>query len=212
MPLEQNLIPVIGSGMEAVSGIGSSLINAYSVKQQNKRNMQNWREQNEYNTPKNQRQRYEDAGLNPALMYGGGAGSSGNATPAPNSERSETDLSAIGSVLSTFLEYKKKDAEIENARVSTKRDRIGAESDIIDNALKEIDLKYKDDKSNAERNEAQNKDIITGYESGRYGEDYIGNGADIPYWQKNKIEARIKTNTAEIQDIHKEDMLSLIHI
>ena len=38
-----------------------------------------WERQNEYNLPVNQRKRLQDAGLNPALMYKGGAGSGGNA-------------------------------------------------------------------------------------------------------------------------------------
>jgi hypothetical protein len=33
----------------------------------------NWNRQNAYNTPENQRKLYEAAGLNPALLYSGGA-------------------------------------------------------------------------------------------------------------------------------------------
>lgn len=45
---------------------------------QNELQMQNWREMNEYNSPKNQMLRYQEAGLNPNLIYGNI--SSGNAS------------------------------------------------------------------------------------------------------------------------------------
>lgn len=48
---------------------------------QNQVNLQNWQMQNEYNTPANQMQRYQEAGLNPNLIYG--QGSNGNAAAAP---------------------------------------------------------------------------------------------------------------------------------
>lgn len=56
------------------------------------RNM--WHEQNEYNSPVAQMQRYRDAGLNPNLIYGSGS-SAGNASNAPTPQlptmRSPTD-------------------------------------------------------------------------------------------------------------------------
>ena len=46
-------------------------------------NMQGWREMNEYNSPKNQMARYQEAGLNPNLIYGSGSASAGNAGSIP---------------------------------------------------------------------------------------------------------------------------------
>lgn len=61
----------------AVSGgfglLGSYLNYKYNQKlaeQQNAYNLQMWNLNNEYNKPLNQMKRYEEAGLNPALMYG----------------------------------------------------------------------------------------------------------------------------------------------
>ena len=45
------------------------------------KNVEMWKMQNEYNNPKNQMQRFKDAGLNPNLMYG--KGTPGNATTLP---------------------------------------------------------------------------------------------------------------------------------
>lgn len=72
----------------AVSGgfglLGSYLSYKYNQRlqeQQNQYNLDMWRLQNEYNSPQAQMQRFEDAGLNPNLIYG--QGTSGNATHAP---------------------------------------------------------------------------------------------------------------------------------
>lgn len=46
--------------------------------QQNAYNKSMWDLQNEYNSPAAQMQRYRDAGLNPALMYGTGGGNAGS--------------------------------------------------------------------------------------------------------------------------------------
>lgn len=62
-----------GSVIGGVLGMGQSFINA--EKNRSSANAQRdwekymWELQNEYNTPKNQKQRLIDAGLNPALMY-----------------------------------------------------------------------------------------------------------------------------------------------
>lgn len=64
--------------------IGNALNFAYQTslaQQQNAYNLNMWKLQNEYNSPANQMRRYEEAGLNPALMYG--QVTPGNASAAP---------------------------------------------------------------------------------------------------------------------------------
>jgi len=84
-------IPLIVAGATALTGQG---INAFSTGNMNKRsmrfsremyarqfqdNLNFWNIQNEYNSPAAQMQRFQEAGLNPHLIYG--QGNSGNATP-----------------------------------------------------------------------------------------------------------------------------------
>lgn len=52
------------------------------AKYQYDKNLEMWNMQNEYNSPANQRARMEAAGFNPNYMAGGGASSTGNASPA----------------------------------------------------------------------------------------------------------------------------------
>lgn len=47
------------------------------------RNLEMWNMQNEYNSPYAQMQRYQQAGLNPNLIYGTGSASAGNAGSSP---------------------------------------------------------------------------------------------------------------------------------
>lgn len=75
----------VGSLISGAFGLGGSALNyAYSKKlaaQQNEYNLQMWNLQNEYNSPQNQMRRFEEAGLNPNLIYG--QGNAGNASSAP---------------------------------------------------------------------------------------------------------------------------------
>lgn len=83
------------NAVQAGGGIASSLINVIGQSYINRQNIeeqrraqavaqQNWREQQEYNSPINQVARIEEAGLNPDMLYGqSSAGVAGNAaTPA----------------------------------------------------------------------------------------------------------------------------------
>lgn len=83
------------NAVQAGGGIASSLINVIGQNYINNRNIQeqrraqavaqqNWKEQQEYNSPRNQVARIEEAGLNPDMLYGqSSAGVAGNsATPA----------------------------------------------------------------------------------------------------------------------------------
>lgn len=75
----------ISPGAGLAVGAAQSAVGLVSQIIQNIWNKKMWNEQNEYNSPVQQKQRLLDAGLNPALMYGNGA-STGNASSAPKME------------------------------------------------------------------------------------------------------------------------------
>jgi len=106
-----------GSIVSGAANVGSNIINAFSNNRNNKNNVELWREQNAYNHPKEQMKRYQEAGLNPYLIYGsGGGGGSGNAAPPPTQNANSVDLRELGSAVSMYLDLKKKDTDIENTR------------------------------------------------------------------------------------------------
>lgn len=75
-------------------GLGASLfntgMNAYSQREANKANRDLWREQAEYNKPINQMARYQEAGLNPNLIYS--QGNPGNMTSSPTMQPTHFDF------------------------------------------------------------------------------------------------------------------------
>lgn len=135
---ENNSIPLIGTALN----FGASMASATNTEQANMRNQQqsvwwynkqrqdalsDWHMQNTYNSPEEEVKRYEAAGLNPALMYGGvGGGGSAGSVDHPSvspAEIREPDLSGIANIGSTFYDLKSK-------KVST--DNLKKQGDLID--------------------------------------------------------------------------------
>lgn len=85
MPIPVALAPAI---ISAGGALASGLINHFSNKSLSnnafRQNVQMWREQNAYNSPLAQVARMREAGLNPALAYGGSGAVTGNADQAPS--------------------------------------------------------------------------------------------------------------------------------
>lgn len=77
-----------------ILGFGSSvfntIMNANSVGDTNEANLRLWREQAEYNKPINQMARYQEAGLNPNLIYS--QGNPGNMTSSPTMQPKHYDF------------------------------------------------------------------------------------------------------------------------
>lgn len=69
---------------------------------QNEQNLKNWQQNNEYNSPTAQMARYQEAGLNPNLIYGSG-GSAGNSNYAPSApfQTPKQDTPQWGDVISS---------------------------------------------------------------------------------------------------------------
>lgn len=81
------------------------------------------KEQNAYNSPVQQMARYQEAGLNPSLIYGNGASSAGNQNTiakydAPKMEAPQVDLA---SAMGMFLQARRTEAEIKNIEAQTQR-------------------------------------------------------------------------------------------
>lgn len=133
--------PVIGLGGAAILGalgLGGSIFgssqnrrNTRDTIQANRqladlewqRNQEMWHMQNEYNRPAAQMARFQEAGLNPNLMYG--QGNPGNATTAPKYERPNEDhrwnVEPITPALSMYADMSIKKAQIDNLQAQNQR-------------------------------------------------------------------------------------------
>jgi len=90
----QSTAGTVAAGSGAIGGIISAVTQPFMQKWQQdferheagqawERNIQNWKMQNEYNSPAQQMQRLKEAGLNPNLVYGKGAVGNSASQPAP---------------------------------------------------------------------------------------------------------------------------------
>lgn len=95
----------------------------------------NWQMQMAYNTPSAQRKRYEDAGLNPALMYGTGSASAGNASDYPKAPvpAPQELMSVYGNIGTNFMDMlstiKLKDSQTKLN--DQKADESGVKADLM---------------------------------------------------------------------------------
>jgi hypothetical protein len=103
---------------QAGNMLGQLIANRGARKQQDKANEQNvafWNMQNEYNHPSKQMARLREAGLNPALMYGGSAaGASGLAGNIAPSKAAEVKNVAQNLPMITYQDAKVKEAQTNN--------------------------------------------------------------------------------------------------
>lgn len=98
----------------AAGQVGGSLVGALAnigqSRRANKRMVDFWNMQNEYNHPRAQMQRLQEAGLNPNLVYGGGpSGASGKAEGVGTPDK--PDLSGVGNLFGDVMNVFKTIAE-----------------------------------------------------------------------------------------------------
>lgn len=133
----------LNAASSAIGGVlglaNSALQHKYNKKlaeQQFNQNVEMWNMQNEYNTPTNQRKRLEAAGLNPALMYGNGSVSTGNATQMPQYQQMGVD---IGQNMVNAMQLAQMAANIRNTEADTKKKESETEGiDINNQTLSEM--------------------------------------------------------------------------
>lgn len=145
------LIPVI---MGAVSLISSAIASRSSKKQTDKTADANMElakfqaaanekyldKQNQYNTPANQMARFEEAGLNPDLIYS--QGNPGMQTSAARYEAPRVDYHfdpfRIPEVLGPFQDYQMKAAQIDNVKAQTESTRTEIGNKILARLLTQV--------------------------------------------------------------------------
>lgn len=100
------IAPIVGNVAQ------QGMANANS-RRANYRNVQNWHMANEYNSPKAQMQRLQEAGLNPNLIYGNGiSGASGNAGNVSGASVAHAGNLTAGA-LDSYIGFKAKKAQVD---------------------------------------------------------------------------------------------------
>lgn len=145
-----------GTIAAGVSAVGNAAVAAASNKRQYKNQMKAmqqqqaynkelWDYQNAYNTPQQQMQRLEAAGLNPHLIYGSGSAATGNAgsiapTEVPVKQPIRPDLGTINDAFMQRLVVRQMDAQYNATVQATANARTKNAIDSSNAALKNLDL------------------------------------------------------------------------
>jgi hypothetical protein len=145
----ENLGGFLGSLMSGAFGlIGQGLNYKHQsalADKQNQFNLDMWRMNNEYNSPQAQMKRFEEAGLNPALMYGQGSAGLSSSPPVqsvPDAPNYSKDLEELGksfnieNLKTVIANRKKAQAEAKSAQAAAD----DAESD--NEALRDLYWNY----------------------------------------------------------------------
>lgn len=119
-------------GTTAINSMAQTNLNKKTMKynddwayRQREWTLQDYKMQNEYNTPVNQRKRMIEANMNPALMYGSGATNQpsaqvkGTSSPSWSPKAPEVNFSASNSIM-TFLGVRMQEAQLKNMEIQNR--------------------------------------------------------------------------------------------
>ena len=105
------LIPALAAASTILPPVMTAITNA-----QNRRNARkDWNAQNAYNHPSQQMQRLKEAGLNPNLVYGGGATTIAQPIKSPDAQVPNIDLQKTPEIMQSFQNVKT--SELEYSRI-----------------------------------------------------------------------------------------------
>jgi hypothetical protein len=105
----------IAAALGAASTILPPVMTAITNRQNRKYALQDWNRQNAYNHPKQQMQRLQEAGLNPNLVYGGGATTTAQPVRSTEMQVPNVDLQKIPETLGSYQSFKNQ--QLENSRI-----------------------------------------------------------------------------------------------
>lgn len=151
---------MIGEILNSIGNVWSSMLNSQTAKWNTdrtisaqkemaelewKKNLDAWKMQNEYNSPKSQMLRFSEAGLNPRLMYGSGSAGAGTASQigryqAPRPEYNYKPPIDFHGAFSAFQDFRLKKAQINNIEAQTNQKIQSTITEQINQALKSFAL------------------------------------------------------------------------
>ncbi len=101
----------------AATGVNNAIVNFEGTRRQNKRQIEFWNMQNQYNHPSSQMARLREAGLNPNLIYGSsGSSQTGNADPMKAADYKQSDFENPLKYITSYADVKQRNATVDNLR------------------------------------------------------------------------------------------------
>ena len=143
---------LIGAGVSTASGIYQNWANKRAQERAFEQNKEFWQQrfdtEAQYSSPVQQMARYKEAGLNPALMYKGGAGSSGNVsgpgTQGKIAEKYELSQLAMMSAQTAKIVADAGKAKAESEFIKAKTEGQGTTNEklLVDLAMRQVEQQY----------------------------------------------------------------------
>lgn len=221
-----------GDIISSAIALGGVLLNGYYSKRnidlQNKankdlanqeyqQNLSMWNQQNAYNSPLAQMQRYRQAGLNPNLIYGQGNNGNAGQMPqyhAPSVNMAFNPVQSIMEILGVYQDFRIKQAQINNMEAQGDNLRARTASEAYRGSLLDIQGKSADAKLAFD-------EYIRPYQSAIVGNAARGSEAKLrEEWQKlrlldqqelqRNVEMRYKEKAMSSMDIENEKKMSEI--
>lgn len=133
---------VMTNQQNAANTASANRMNYRIFQEQNQYNLEQWKRNNEYNTPKNQRLRYEEAGINPSLALGNitpgvaqaSTSSSANAMQAPHADNPIAPaVDAYNSSMSSYIANKQADTQVKLAEAEIANKQADTAGKLINN-------------------------------------------------------------------------------
>lgn len=134
---------IAGAGLSAY---GAGKANQKSVdlaREMRRSDIEMWNKQNEYNSPAMQMQRLKEAGLNPNLIYGGGATHTAQQPPSAKVPEVQNTLASMAHVnlapaISMYMDMQVKKAQIDNIQSQTKLNDERKITEVLNQGFKAI--------------------------------------------------------------------------
>ncbi len=138
---------MLTAGTGAANTILSPLMTMLTNRQNRKNALEDWNRQNAYNHPTQQMQRLKEAGLNPNLVYGGGATTTAQPIKSPDAQVPNIDLQKVPEAIGAYqgirnqqLEYSRIQKAIELQDAQKKNIEANTLSTLAGTDIKRVDL------------------------------------------------------------------------
>lgn len=222
MPFPLALIPAIAG---LVTAIGSKIADARAQKKQNEANQQLAKysyqmdadavaKQNAYNSPAMQMSRYQDAGLNPNLIYGSGQASAGLQNTTPRYQTPDVQYKGfmpnVPDMLGMYQDFQMKAAQIDNVKSQTENTRSRTINEALRGPLLELQGQHAsfdlDTKEGLRPYQFQTKELETRASRVRLEQEFKRLALMNQQTLLNQLEADTRRKNLTTQDLMQESL------
>lgn len=140
---------LVSGGSGLLGQIGGFFSGRALQRYQNEFNLEMWHRQNEYNSPIQQMARYQEAGLNPNLIYSQGSPGNSQSMPTSAENKYQPDMSFVG------------DAIMQGHQVATMQSQQLVNESIAEKNLSEANLNNQEYDKRKETNPLEKEGLVT---------------------------------------------------